>query len=321
MITHWLIVRRALTFTSSKLQQFMAVVSLALLLGGCGVLVVTSRAMAAETTSKAAVERITLSPVSKPYTLSVGQVVHDTITIINDGETAYDFVVYARPYSVVNEAYDPNFSATKENADVYRWVQFDQARYHLEPGKRVEVPYTLRVPLRAAPGGHYGALFAETQPKPGDNSSVTRKKRVGSIVYATVKGPYLTEGSFKGFAADFWQRRPPLTASSRVTNSGNVDFKTKASLRVTDLFGRTKYSVEGDYVVLPGTTRQITQSWEDAPGFGLFKVKQTADFLNQKNQSSKYVLLMPRWVPFVVVLLVIAGGLYVALSLRRKRRA
>jgi hypothetical protein len=283
------------------------------------VLLIVPSILAAETTRQGT-ERITLSPVSKRYNLSVGQAVKDSMIIINDGDTSYDFVVYARPYSVVNEQYDPNFSDTKDNSDVYQWVQFDQTRYHLEPGDRVEVGFTLRVPQRAAPGGHYGALFAETQPKSGDNSSVARKKRVGSIVYATVKGPYLTEGKFEEFLAETWQKRPPLTASTRVTNTGNVDFQTKVSVQITDLFGRQKYGFEGDYVILPRTTRQISTNWSEAPGFGLFKVAQTAEFLNKKSESSKYVLMMPRWVPIMLGLFVIAGGLYAVISRRKKRQ-
>lgn len=264
-------------------------------------------------------ESITASPASVSFKIDAGDAKRDSMQIINDGDVAYDFIVYARPYSVSNERYEPNFSAITANTNVQKWVQFDKTKYHLEPGEKATVSYTIRVPADAAPGGHYGVLFAETQQRNLDATGVARQKRVGNLVYATVNGKARSGGTIKEFILPWWQTTPPLQSSARVTNTGNVDFDAQVTTIARDLFGRTKFTYTGDPIVLPGTTRLIEMPWEKAPHFGLFKVEQNVAFLDQKHQNSGYVLIAPRWFPFVV-LLALAGGIGYAVSARRKSR-
>ena len=256
------------------------------------------------------VESITLSPVSKRYKLDAGQTIQDKITIVNDGKTAYDFIVYARPYAVQNDTYDPVFTATTGNADAYQWVQFDQIRYRLEPGVTTTVPYTVRVPKNAAPGGHYGVLFAETQPVTNDTTSVARKKRVGSIIYATVNGTYQMGGKALGSTVPFLQFRAPLIASTSVKNTGNSDFVDTVKFTVSDLFGTVKYQEEKDHPVLPQTTRKIDLQWSQSAWFGLFKTKVESTVLGKTTVDNGFVLMSPRWLLIVILIVVIGGIIY-----------
>lgn len=264
-------------------------------------------------------ESITLSPVKERYTLDAGSSKTDELTVVNDGETAYDFIVYARPYSVHNETYDnPDFTSQTPTTDVYQWVQVSQAKYHVNAGQTVKVPYTIRVPQNATPGGHYGVLFAETQPADtSGGNSVVRKKRVGMIIYATVNGQFQMGGEGLGTSIPFLQFHAPLSATSRIKNTGNSDFVVNSTYRITDLFGGEKYRVNKDYVVLPQTTRLMTFNWDNAPWFGLFKTEVKTSFLDQNNDTSKLVLLVPRWL-LIVLAVTIAGGVIYAL-LRRRR--
>lgn len=300
--------RKIVQFTTSGLIAALMFVS-----------VVVPNVHAATETETTATESITLSPVNKRYQIDAGTLKTDTMTIVNDGKLAYDFILYARPYSIKDEAYMiPDFTSTASNADAYRWMQFEQTKYHIEPGQTLEVGYTMRVPDDAAPGGHYGVLFAETQPiGGGEGSVVARKKRVGMVIYATVKGEYKTAGKHLGAQIPFWQFRAPLTASVRVQNDGNSDFFAKTTYTVKDLFGATKYNETKENPVLPQTKRQIPLEWKSAPWFGLYNVGVTSSYLDQEHTSSGYVLLAPRWL-LIVLAITIAGGVIYGV-LRRKR--
>lgn len=278
------------------------------------VLVMTSSASAAEEP----IESVTLSPSSNKYLLDAGSVKNDELIVLNDGNVAYDFIVYARPYSVKGQTYDPNFTETPTNADAYRWVQFEKTSWRIEPRETLKIPFTLRVPADATPGGHYGVIFVETQPKAGENEAVVRKKRVGSIIYATVNGTYVTGGQHLITDIPFLQFRAPLTATTTVENTGNADFDARVRYKVTDLFGGLKYEVNAPYVVLPKTIRKIPLEWQQAPWFGLFQVSVTTEYLDQSSEHRQLVLIAPRWVLLVVVGLLLGGGVYVAL--RRIRR-
>jgi hypothetical protein len=274
---------------------------------------------AAETTQTQAVESILLSPTSKRYELSAGETRRGSFDILNDGESAYEFTVYARPYSVKNELYEPDFVANAKNADAYKWVQFDQPSYTIQPGKKVKVEYTLRVPENAAPGGHYGVLFAETQPKNDQSgTAIIRKKRVGSIIYANVKGDITSSGAFNGFDAPFFQFKAPLTVRQSVTNKGNIDFEAASNVRVYDVFNQLKYTQDKKAVILPETTRTVVNDWQNPAWIGLYKVDQKISFLDTSRNSSTYVLLVPLWV-YIALLLTIGGRVLYAVS-RRKRK-
>lgn len=265
-------------------------------------------------------ERITLSPSSTTLRVDAGETKRGSMTVINDGDVAYGFSVYARPYSVANELYEPDFTNPKPNTDVYTWVQFGQTNYRIEPGEQVEVDYTVRVPADATPGGHYGVLFAETAERGLEGTGVARKKRVGNLLYLTVNGDFATSGVFRGFNLPFWQTSAPVVSTARIENTGNADFRATVNTTAKDLFGRTKFSYTGDPIVLPGTTRLAEMPWENAPSFGLFKVNQSVEFLDQKHHNDGFVLIAPVWFPFVLVVAIVGGVVHAVLKRRHTRR-
>lgn len=261
------------------------------------------------------VERITLSPVSKRLQVKAGTQATGSFTVINDGRVAYDFKVYASPYYVKNEQYEPLFTEAGQR-DASKWVQFAKTTYRLEPGQRIDVPYTVLIPESAAPGGHYAVLFAETQAQNRDTTGVGRNKRVGSVLLANVEGQVTRGGEVVADTTPFLQLSPPLQAFTRVRNSGNVDFDAKVTLQVRDVFGRLKHQSENTFVVFPETTRRTQVPWNQAPIIGLFKVDQSVEFLDRSEQTSKYVLIMPSWV-IIGVLIALAAGIG-SLVLKRK---
>lgn len=263
-------------------------------------------------------ENITMSPVKKRYSFKAGETKKDSFKIINDGKRGYTFVVYARPYSVRTENYLPDFTTEASNADVYQWVQFDAPSYELDPGESVNVEYTVRVPKEAAPGGHYGVLFAETQPDEETNGNVVaRTKRVGAIVYANVDGAITKRGDADAAKIDFFQTEPPLQATQSFQNSGNTDFDVDFRFTVSDIFGSKKYDSVGTYTVLPNTTRNVLMEWKQAPWFGLYKVDVTSKYLGKSSSYSGFVLMSPLWVYIVVVVVV---GARVAYAIRQRRK-
>ena len=281
------------------------------------ILLISQSAVAQQ--SDAERESITASPSSESFKINAGDVKRDSMDIINDGDVGYDFAVYARPYSVSNEQYDPNFSVVRPNTDLHNWVQFEKARYRVEPGQKVTVNYTIRVPAGAAPGGHYGVLFAETQQREIGSSGVARQKRVGNLMYATVNGTVRNEGRLEGFILPKWQARPPVVSAARVSNTGNADFDATVSTVARDLFGRQKFSYTGDPIVLPETTRRIDMYWKQAPGFGIFRVSQNVSFLDQKHQNSGFLLIAPLWFVVVALLTLAAGAVYALRSYRNRK--
>lgn len=264
------------------------------------------------------IESITLSPSNKSYTVDKGQLVNDTITVLNDGDTPYSFTVYAAPYSVKDQAYTPDFITSAPRGDAYTWIQFSQTTWQLEPHQKVSIPFTMRVSATAAPGGHYGVIFAEVQPGGvSGGTSLSRKKRVGCIMYVTVNGDLKMTGHLSDTSIPWFQPSAPLHTSVSITNTGNGDFPADVSLKVSDLFGNVKYQSQNQYPILPDTTRKIDIDWRDSPWIGVYREEITTTFLGATEVKSGYVLILPRWMVFVILLV---GLVYVADALHRRKK-
>ncbi len=264
-------------------------------------------------------ERITLSPAVVRPSLQAGGKATGKLTIINDGSIGYDFLMYARPFSVSDENYDPNYTIVNERTEAYQWVQFSQTKLRLEPGERVEVKYSVQTPPSARSGGHYAVLFAETQPPADQPASVARKKRVGSLLYMTVGGSIEEQGQIESWTAKTFQTSKPLTSVLRLKNTGNVHYEANISVNYTSLFGKKQFELNQQMLILPGTTRKVNIAWQDAPYFGVFKAGGTVSYLGKtETLPTRYVILMP-------ISLLVALGVVVVLILgfmvvKRKRR-
>ncbi|MGB3023902.1 MAG: hypothetical protein WBB39_03825 [Candidatus Saccharimonadales bacterium] len=251
-------------------------------------------------------ESIVMSPTSKPYKLDAGQTKSDSFTIINDGTSRYTFKVYAVPYSVKNSQYEADLETKLPNADAYQWIKFEQNRYELKPGEKVDVPYTITVPADAAPGGHYGVLFAETEVDPSQTSQIGRQKRVGSIIYATVNGDYIQAGRQIEVLIDPIQIGYPLRGRMTVENTGNTDFVMKSTLRINNILGGNMYNKTTEYVLLPKTTRDIPLAWEQGPWLGWYNVQTESDILGKKVTHDQLVFIAPLWFVLIAALVFLA---------------
>lgn len=248
-------------------------------------------------------ESITLSPSSKPYKLKAGETIKDSLIVINDGTVGYNFKVYATPYSVKNSSYEPDYLTSTTSSDVQTWIKFDQQTIYLDPGGRTEVSYTVKVPADAAPGGHYGVLFAETQP--AKSEQIARKKRVGAIVYATVDGQYVQAGKEIRTNIGFLQLGGTISGLLTVENTGNTDFTMKNGLVIKNIFGSEVHKQTNEQIILPKTTRDIPLEWINGSQLGLFRVQAFSEILGKKTNHDQWVLVAPVW--FLVVTIVVVG--------------
>lgn len=263
-------------------------------------------------------ESIAISPVNKFYKFKPGSTNKDEITVTNGGTVDYKFKLYVSPYSVNGVEYKPDFFTKKKNTDLNEWVTFAKSTYELKAGQAVTVPYTVSVPENAIPGGHYGVIFAETQPSDErrESNSVERKKRVGALVYATVEGDFETGGKFNGIRTPGLQFKAPLKSELNVENTGSSDFSVETVFAVSDIFGSRKYTDTKKYQILPQTERLINLSWDKSPGFGLYQVTVSAKFLDQQTSKTSYVLMAP--IAFYMIFIV--GLLVAVIYFVQKRR-
>ncbi len=262
--------------------------------------------------------QITLSPTNRTMDIKPDATYHGSFTIFNSGSEELNFTVYAAPYRVKNQSYDPLFTApaddsqTVDRTQISRWVSFPQEKYSLAPGDKVRVPYTITTPASIPDGGQYAALFAQTETSQA--GAINSQKRVGMLLYAHSNGTTVNRGTSDDPKPHFLQTAPTFALTQTVSNSGNTDFMAQVTMSVSDIFGNEKYNTTLQKVVLPDTTRGIQLDWEHTPPLSLMKVTTTVTIFGKTTNYTHTVLFVTPTALFfvaVILLLIIAGGIYV----------
>jgi hypothetical protein len=261
---------------------------------------------------------LTMTPTSANQVIDPGAVKTGNFQIVNQGETTYNFKVYAAPYSVTGEEYDPNFTPLPGKPDVASWLQFSIAEAAIKPGQAITVNYKITVPRDALPGGYYAVAFAQTK-QPKLEAGITLIQRVGHVFYLQVAGPASQKGSLVSWQSPFLQKSP-LIAVVRLKNEGSLHYSSDINISVKDIFGHPKYTLKAQKVILPQTIRKITATWEKAPSIGLFKVDGSVTVLGKSQPlPTKYVLVLSQTARLALLAGVV--GLVLLLILRRVLRA
>ena len=271
--------------------------------------------VASLSTASAATQQLEITPTSLVASLDKGTSLDETLTVVNPGTTAYNFKVYATPFSVTGEDYTQNFNPIKNAENVGNWFTFSSTTYHIEPNQTLNVQYRVNAPKNALAGGHYATLFVETT-NTADVNGVVIHDRLGAIAYLTVNGPVKTEGSFLTWSVPYLQR-PNLTADVRIQNTGGVHFESTINATVKDIFGGTKFTYSSKHEILPQTIRKIPVVWPKTPSFGLYKISGDLTYLGNKVLlPGKYVLIMSTFVRMVTLLLILLIAVWVVVRIR-----
>lgn len=268
-------------------------------------------------------EGIGISPTSLTLSGEAGQELAGEITVLNPGDKAIEYRLYASSFRIRNEAYDKDFDIQDpETAEPVSWFKLPRDSRRLEPQSQEKAAYSITIPEAAPSRGYYGVIFAETTAGEVDETGIERRKRVGSLVYLTVNGADVRRsGELLELDVPRWQKQAPVTASLRLRNDGNVHYTATGKLWLKNITGKTVHEAPIDSTILPGTTRKIAIDLPGAKQMGLYKVEGGVEFLDQKHGfGSRWVVVVaPLWLGVWLaglLLLVIA-----MILLGRRRRA
>ena len=249
---------------------------------------------------------IQVTPTKQKVSLTPGSSYVGSFKVQNVGTAAFDYNVYATPYSVVNDDYDPDYDNTTTYSQIAEWITFDSktASGTLQPDTSIDVAYTVNVPKDAPAGGQYAALMAETASGNEDTATIAVVQRVGTILYAAVPGETRIEGEIIKNNVQSFYFNPPIFASSLVRNTGNIEQSATYTVKIYPLFSNEAVFNNEDNPdvldIIPETSRFHSISWEGSPQIGIFSVEQTIEFAGEVSTNKKLVLICPLWLLFII---------------------
>ena len=204
------------------------------------------------------------------YTLGAGEVFGDVVAVSNVGTETATFVIYAT--DAINTS-DGSFTLLREEdkpTDVGSWIELGATQYTVNPGERVDIPFSITVPADATPGDHAGAIAAQkvNDPTlPDDGVSLEVRLRVGARIYVRVDGLLSPSIAVENLNVDYDVPVNPFGSSRAIinyvlTNTGNVRLAPTAKLGLSGIFGLGEQQLPDRQIpeLLPGSSIEITET-------------------------------------------------------------
>ena len=261
------------------------------------------------------------------YTLDPGTVFGDTVAISNLSDRPMRFAIYATDaVSVDGTGAFGALKDTEEPTDVGTWIELAATQHTVEPGTRIDVPFSITVPEDAEPGDHAGAILAvdldegpidpESAP---DGVSFDVRHRLGARVYVRVGGEL--QPSLRIDELSVERDGGTATVHWEIANTGNLRLTPTAQVRITGWFGRTVRTAPVQELpeLLPGATFVGASIIDGLPGNEPLSARLVVEAEGARAERSRRFVGYP-WPLMVGALGLIVGGLWFLRRRRRKRR-
>lgn len=271
------------------------------------------------------------------YAATGGSIKTDYVAITNYSTTPLQLHVYATDaYNTADGGFTVLPSTTKPT-DLGLWITLAQTFINIPAKSTAIMPFVLRVPMNAAPGDHTGGIVVSltTMTHDSKGNQVAVESRVGSRVSVRVPGALRAKLAVSDVSAVYHGTLNPFgngsaTVSYVVTNTGNVRLIGTQAVRLTSLFGGSEQSspIAAIKELLPGDSMKVTTQISGvSPSFtATVRITVTPagypgdlDPPFSSVEQTATMIAIP-W-PLIVLILLIAAGVFVLWRRRRLSRA
>lgn len=264
-----------------------------------------------------------VSPASQSLgKLEPGKIYRGEFLVKNIGTENFKYKVSVAPYYEDNEEGNPTYTTTNNYTYLSEWITFDTDAGSLAPQEEKKVHYTVKVPAGTAGGAQNAAIMVESDESVDESKMVSASARIAMILFSQVNGETNACGKIVDKSIPGLLLNPPIMASGRVENCGNIDLNVKYVMNIYPLFSDEEIYSNADnpkvLATLPETRRYTALEWEGTPSFGIFKVRLDITYNGKTETIEKIVLICPLWL--IVLVIVFIGALIFWLVSRNRER-
>jgi hypothetical protein len=270
--------------------------------------------------------------------LKPGTAIHDYVGVTNFSSTPVTFSLYAADAFNTDKGDLDLLAADQKSKDVGSWVSFTKNSLTIQPGERVNEPFTLTIPSTASPGDHTGGVIASTllSATNPQGAKVNVDRRLAVPLYLRVAGPLHPGLAIESVSTRYHGTFNPLGGGNidvtyTVHNTGNERLDLNQDVSVTGFFGFTLARGHAKNLVnlLPGATYRATLHITGVLPAGLMKVRikgvpiEPAGFPPAQTKPQTVSFGASMWATpwlIVLILLLLAGGFFGIRWLVRNRR-
>ena len=268
---------------------------------------------------------VTVTPPLFQLTIGPGEAWTSTLKIVNNN--SYDVTYYASPmdFEAEGEAGKGRFmplideSVSSESGHTLgHWIEISPDPIVVKRGMSGEVPFTVRIPEQAAPGGHYAAILVGTKPENEETLGPSMKisSFVSSLLFVRIKGEVTEKGRIREFrSANNLYETPHADFLLRFENIGNTHLKPQGDITLYNMWGKERGKITFNQAnnfgnVLPNSIRKFEFSWEGEESIfeiGRYSAVVTLGYGQESKQNSTATTYF--WVVPIVPVAMTLGSL------------
>ncbi len=199
-----------------------------------------------------------------------------------------------------------------------QWVDVSKESIVLEAYKSADIPFTIRVPEDAQPGGHYAAILTGNKPaeKIESGTGISISSMLATLIMLRVSGDIKEEGNIREFSTDKkFYKNPEVLFNVKFENSGNVHLQPRGEIRIFNIFNKVKGVISvNDKTefgnVLPESLRKWEFLWKEENSifpFGRYKADLVLSYGEEAKQTDFRTLNF--WIFDIKTLLPILGSI------------
>lgn len=222
---------------------------------------------------------VSVTPPLFQLTIGPGESWSSTLKIVNTNDFAVTYFATVVDFEAEGEGGRGSFTPIvdefgEDSLDPHllaSWISVTDEAIVVPEGQSADVPFTVRVPENATPGGHYAAILVGTKPpeyNPSLGSAVAVSSYVSSLFFVKIKGDVIEKGRIREFVTESGlYDTTEADFVLRFENLGTVHLRPKGTITIYNMWGkeRGKVAINEDKSfgnVLPGTIRRFKFSWD-----------------------------------------------------------
>lgn len=245
------------------------------------------------------------------------------IKIVNNNNYDVDYYATVVNFEAQGENGKGDFKPIIDGGDytgtLAGWITVAPSPISVPKNSSGNVPFTVKIPEDAPPGGHYAAVLIGTEPGLNDaqGNALKVSSFVSSLLFVRVKGEAREAGRIREFSSV----KNIYTDSVsdfvlRFENTGNTHLRPQGLITIYNMFGKERGRVEVNQKsvfgnVLPESVRKFEFTWngaDDVFDIGRYSAEATLSFGEEGKQSTTARTTF--WIVPVVPVATVLGTLF-----------
>lgn len=214
-------------------------------------------------------QAITISPPRLELDGDPGTTVESEFKVVNDGTSTATYYTQVENFEAKDESGNPQFVQTKEG--LATWVTVAPS-VQIPAGEEKTIPFSIRIPRNAEPGGYFSSIFVRTTPPPTAGGEVSIGARLGTLLLLRVNGEIQEGVDILEFSTKEKKRfftSLPVELYYRFQNTGTDRVKPEGEVIIKNLIGLKAKILDAnrtDGSVLPRSIRRFDMAWMNGGG-------------------------------------------------------